>query len=100
MSGGNQQKFVVGRELDRKPELIIAVHPDRGLDIGATKYIQNQIIKARDEGAAVLLVSTELSEIMELSDRIVVLYSGKVMDTIDQKDANREKLGLLMAGVK
>ncbi|WP_069998622.1 ABC transporter ATP-binding protein [Cellulosilyticum sp. I15G10I2] len=99
LSGGNQQKFVVGRELDRKPDLLIAMHPDRGLDIGATKYIQARIVEERDRGAAVVLVSTELDEILELSDRIVVMYEGKIMGTMDQKEATREKLGLLMAGI-
>lgn len=98
LSGGNQQKFVVGRELDREPELLIAVHPDRGLDIGATKYIQSRIVQERDRGAAVVLVSTELEEIMELSDRILVLCEGKIMGILNQKDATRERLGLLMAG--
>ena len=98
LSGGNQQKVVLARELDRHPKLLLATHPDRGLDIAATKYIQNQIIAARDAGAAVLLVSTELDEIMEISDRIMVMFDGRVMDIMDQKDATVEKLGLLMAG--
>ena len=99
LSGGNQQKVVVGRELERKPDLLIAVHPDRGLDIGATKYIQNRIVEARDRGAAVLLVSTELEEIMDLSDRILVIYEGQVMGIVPQKEATKHQLGLLMAGV-
>lgn len=98
LSGGNQQKFVVGRELSRKPKLIIAAHPTRGLDVGATKYIQKQLISARDEGAAILMISTELYEIMEMSDRILTLCNGKVMGIIDQKDANTTLLGLLMGG--
>lgn len=100
LSGGNQQKMVVGRELSRDIKLLIAVHPDRGLDIGATKYIQSQIIEARDEGTAVLLVSTELDEILEIPDRILVIYEGEVMAIIDQKDATRNGLGLLMAGIR
>ncbi len=99
LSGGNQQKFVVGRELDRKPSLLIAVHPDRGLDIGATKFIQQRILEERDKGTAVLLVSTELDEIMELSDRIIVMNGGRVMGKLLQQDATREDLGLMMAGV-
>lgn len=99
LSGGNQQKVVVAREMEREPDLLIAVHPDRGLDIGATKYIQNRIVEARDRGTAVLLVSTELEEIMELSDRILVIYEGQVMDILPQKEATRHQLGLLMAGV-
>lgn len=100
LSGGNQQKLVVGRELDREPKLLIAVHPSRGLDIGATKYIQSRIVEERDRGAAVLLVSTELDEVMNLSDRIIVLYEGEIMGMIEQKDADRNALGLLMAGIK
>ncbi len=99
LSGGNQQKFVVGRELDREPDLLVAVYPDRGLDIAATKYIQSRLVEERDRGAAVLLVSTELDEIMELSDRIIVLYKGKVIGEMPQKLAQRNKIGLLMAGV-
>lgn len=98
LSGGNQQKVVVGREIDRDPSLLIAVHPDRGLDIGATKYIQSRILEARNKGAAVLLVSTELDEILELSDRIVVMYGGEIMGCLDAADATREEVGLMMAG--
>lgn len=98
LSGGNQQKVVVGRELGRVPKLLVAVHPSRGLDIGATKYIQRRIVEARDRGAAVLLVSTELDEILELSDRIMVLYEGQIMGIVTQKEATRETLGLMMAG--
>lgn len=98
LSGGNQQKFVVGRELERHPKLLIAMHPDRGLDIGATKYIQSRIVHERDQGCAVLLVSTELDEILELSDRILVLYEGEVMGILDGKTATREEVGLMMAG--
>jgi ABC-type uncharacterized transport system ATPase subunit len=100
LSGGNQQKLVVGRELDREPDLLIAVHPSRGLDIGATKYIQSRILEERDRGAAVLMVSTELDEIMEISDRILVIYEGEVMDIVAQSEAERNRLGLLMAGIK
>lgn len=99
LSGGNQQKFVVGREMDREPRLLIAVHPDRGLDIGATKYIQSRILEERDRGAAILLVSTELDEILELSDRILVMFAGRSMGILPQEEATREGLGLLMAGV-
>ncbi len=100
LSGGNQQKFVVGRELERKPHLLIAMHPDRGLDIGATKFIQHRILEERDRGTAVLLISTELDEIMQLSDRIVVVNNGEVMGMLWQKDATPERLGLMMAGVR
>ncbi len=100
LSGGNQQKFVVGRELERQPRLLIAMHPDRGLDIGATKYIQSRIVGERDKGCAVLLVSTELDEIMELSDRILVMYEGEVMGIMDAAGASRETIGLMMAGAR
>ena len=100
LSGGNQQKFVVGRELDRAAKLIIAVYPDRGLDIGTTKYIQSRLVEERDRGAAVLLLSTELDEILELSDTVLVLYQGRIMAQLPQKDAQRETVGLLMAGVQ
>ena len=100
LSGGNQQKMVVGRELDRDPKVLIAVHPSRGLDIGATKYIQSQIVKQRDSGTAVLMVSTELDELMELSDRILVMYEGENMGVLPQKEATRERLGALMAGIR
>lgn len=97
LSGGNQQKFVVGRELDRNPNLLVAMHPDRGLDIGATKFIQQCLLDERNKGAAVLLISTELDEIMELSDRIVVINSGNIVGIVNQKEATREMLGLMMA---
>ena len=100
LSGGNQQKLVVGRELDRDPDLLIAVHPSRGLDIGATKYIQQQIVAQRDKGAAVLMVSTELDELIELSDRILVIYEGEIMGIVDRENASREVLGPLMAGMR
>ena len=99
LSGGNQQKFVVGREIDRKPDLLIAMHPSRGLDIGATKYIQSRIVDERNNGTAVLLVSTELDEVLELSDRVMVMYEGKVMGILDSAEATREKVGAMMAGV-
>ena len=99
LSGGNQQKVVVGRELDRHPRLLVAMHPDRGLDVGATQYIQKQILAARDEGTAVVLVSTELEEILDLTDRIIVLYKGRIIGTVDTCDATAEQLGRWMAGV-
>lgn len=99
LSGGNQQKMVVGRELERTPKLLIAVHPSRGLDIGATKYIQSQMLKQRDAGTAVMMVSTELDELMELSDRILVMYEGQIMGIVAQPEATRERLGAMMAGM-
>ncbi|WP_026477938.1 ABC transporter ATP-binding protein [Alkaliphilus transvaalensis] len=100
LSGGNQQKIIIARELEIDPVLIIASQPTRGVDIGAIEFIHKQIIEARDEGKAVLLVSAELQEILSLSDRIAVIYEGEIVDIIDAKEATEEKLGLLMAGVR
>ena len=100
LSGGNQQKVVVARELDKNPKLLFAVHPTRGIDIGATQFIHQQIIAARNRGCAVVLVSTELDEIMALSDRIGVIYEGDIIGEMDRRDANYERIGLLMAGKK
>ncbi|MBI5930190.1 MAG: ATP-binding cassette domain-containing protein [Chloroflexi bacterium] len=100
LSGGNQQKLVVAREFSRKPRLLIAAQPTRGIDVGSIEFIHKQIIAQRDEGAAVLLVSAELDEIMSLSDRIAVMYKGQIIETLDAKAATREQLGLLMAGIK
>ncbi len=100
LSGGNQQKLVVGRELSRDLKLLVAVHPSRGLDIGATKYIQSQIVEARDKGVAVLMVSTELDEILEIPDRVLVIYGGRILACLDQCDCSRNRLGLLMAGIE
>ncbi len=100
LSGGNQQKMIVAREFSRKPRLLIAAQPTRGIDVGSIEFIHSQIIEQRDAGAAVLLVSAELDEIMALSDRIAVLYKGEVIDTLPAQDASREQLGLLMAGIK
>lgn len=100
LSGGNQQKVVVARELSRKPRLLVAMHPNRGLDVGATQYIQKQILQARDEGAAVLLVSTELDEILEMSDTIMVLYKGRNMGIVQGDQASSRELGLKMAGIQ
>jgi simple sugar transport system ATP-binding protein len=99
LSGGNQQKVIVAREFSRPIHLLIASQPTRGLDVGSIEYIHNQIIKKRDEGTSVLLVSSELDEILALSDRIAVMYKGQIMDIINAKKANKEYLGLLMAGV-
>lgn len=99
LSGGNQQKVIVAREFSRAGKLLIASQPTRGLDVGSIEFIHNQIVAMRDRGMAVLLVSTELDEILSLSDRIAVMYAGRVVDIIDAKDANREQIGLLMAGV-
>ena len=98
LSGGNQQKVVVARELDKNPKLLIAMHPTRGVDIGSIEFIHKQIVKARDEGQAVLLVSTELEEVMSLSDRIGVIYEGEIVGEMDADGATEDALGLLMAG--
>lgn len=100
LSGGNQQKVIIGRELSRPIELLIAAQPTRGLDVGSIEYIHSRIIQKRDEGTAVLLVSSELDEILALSDRIAVMYRGQIMDIVDAKEASKEYLGLLMAGIK
>lgn len=99
LSGGNQQKVIVARELSRPVKLVIASQPTRGLDVGSIEYIHKEIIKMRDRGVAVLLISAELDEIMSLSDRIAVMYRGEIVTIVDRKDASREQLGLLMAGV-
>ncbi len=100
MSGGNQQKAIVAREIDKDPELLIAVQPTRGLDVGAIEYIHKQIVKHRDSGKAVLLVSLELDEVMSLSDRILVMYEGEIVGELDPKTTTVEELGLYMAGAK
>jgi ABC-type uncharacterized transport system ATPase subunit len=99
LSGGNQQKMVVAREFSRDPQLLIASQPTRGIDVGSIEFIHQQIIAQRDAGAAVLLVSAELDEILALSDRIAVMYHGQIIATLSAAEATREKLGLLMAGV-
>jgi simple sugar transport system ATP-binding protein len=98
LSGGNQQKVIVARELGRKIRLMIANQPTRGLDVGSIEYIHRRTIEMRDKGVAVLLVSAELDEIMSLSDRIAVMYHGKIVAMMDASEATREELGLLMAG--
>ncbi len=100
LSGGNQQKVIVARELDRPVKLLIVNQPTRGLDVGSIEFIHHRIVEARDRQTAVLLVSAELDEIMSLSDRVAVMYKGRILDTLQAQDATREQLGLLMAGVK
>ena len=100
MSGGNQQKAIVAREIDRNPDLLIAVQPTRGLDVGAIEYIHKQIIAQRDSGKAVLLVSFELDEVMDLSDRILVMYEGEIVGELDPKTTTPNELGLYMSGAK
>ena len=100
MSGGNQQKAIVAREIDRELPLIVAVQPTRGLDVGAIEYIHKQLVAQRDDGKAVLLVSLELDEVMNLSDRILVMYEGEIVGEFDPKKVTVEELGLYMAGAK
>ena len=100
MSGGNQQKAIVAREIDRDPQLLVAVQPTRGLDVGAIEYIHKQLVAQRDAGKAVLLVSLELDEVMNLSDRILVMYEGEIVGELDPKQTSVQELGLYMAGAK
>ena len=98
LSGGNQQKAIIAREVDRNPDLLIAAQPTRGLDVGAIEFIHKKLIEQRDKGKAVLLLSLELDEILNVSDRIAVIYEGKIVAVVDAKETNEQQLGLLMAG--
>jgi simple sugar transport system ATP-binding protein len=100
LSGGNQQKMVVAREFSRPIKLLVVAQPTRGIDVGSIEFIHQQIVAKRDEGVAVLMVSSELDEVMALSDRIAVMYQGEIIDIVPRAEATRESLGLLMAGVK
>ncbi len=100
MSGGNQQKAIIAREIDRNKSLIVAVQPTRGLDVGAIEYIHSQLVAERDRGKAILLVSLELDEVMSLSDRILVIYEGEIVGEFDPKKISVQELGLYMAGAK
>lgn len=100
MSGGNQQKAIIAREVDKDPDLLVAVQPTRGLDVGAIEYIHKQIVAERDKGKAVLLISLELDEVMNLSDRILVMYEGEIVGEFDPHKTTVEELGLYMAGAK
>ena len=100
MSGGNQQKAIIAREIDKDPDLLIAVQPTRGLDVGAIEYIHKQLVAQRDAGKAVLLVSLELDEVMDVPDRILVMYEGEIVGELDPKKTTQEELGLYMAGAK
>jgi simple sugar transport system ATP-binding protein len=99
LSGGNQQKVIIAREFSRPIRLLIASQPTRGLDVGSIEYIHRRIIEKRDEGCAVLLVSPELDEVMGLSDRIAVMFEGKIVDILPADQVTKEEVGLLMAGV-
>ena len=100
MSGGNQQKAIIAREIDKNPSLLVAVQPTRGLDVGAIEYIHKQIVAQRDAGKAVLLVSLEMDEVLDLSDRILVMYEGEIVGELDPKTTTPEEMGLYMAGAK
>ena len=100
MSGGNQQKAIIAREIDKNPDLLIAVQPTRGLDVGAIEFVHSQLVAQRDAGKAVLLVSLELDEVMDVPDRILVMYEGEIVGELDPKATTQEELGLYMAGAK
>ena len=98
MSGGNQQKAIIAREIDTEPELLVAVQPTRGLDVGAIEFIHKQILAERDLGKAILLISLELEEVMNLSDRILVIFEGEIVCELDPKKTTYNELGLYMSG--
>ena len=100
MSGGNQQKAIIAREVELKPQLLIAVQPTRGLDIGAIEYVHKKLIEQRDLGKAILLISLELEEVMNVSDRILVMYDGQIVGEFDPKKTTFNELGLYMSGSK
>ncbi|WP_296838392.1 ABC transporter ATP-binding protein [Butyrivibrio sp.] len=100
MSGGNQQKAIIAREMDREHDLLIAVQPTRGLDVGAIEYIHSQLIKERDAGKGILLVSLELEEVLSVSDRILVMYEGEIVGELDPKTTTREEIGMYMSGAR
>jgi simple sugar transport system ATP-binding protein len=100
LSGGNIQKLVLARELSRRPRVLVAAQPTRGLDIGATEYVHAQLLEQRQEGTAILLISEDLDEILSLADRIAVIYEGQIMGVVDGDEATAERIGLLMAGVR
>jgi simple sugar transport system ATP-binding protein len=100
MSGGNQQKAVIAREIDKSPRLLMAVQPTRGVDIGAIEMIHKELIRQRDSGKGILLVSLELDEVMNLSDRIFVMYEGEIVGDLNPKEITTQELGLYMSGAK
>ena len=99
LSGGNAQKVIIARELSAHPKVLLACQPTRGVDIGSIEFIHKQILKFRDEGNTVILVSSELSEIMSLSDRVIVMYKGKISGEVCPKEVSTAAIGLLMAGI-
>jgi simple sugar transport system ATP-binding protein len=98
LSGGNQQKVIVAREFSRPIRLLIASQPTRGLDVGSIEYIHARLVEERDQGAAVLIVSVELDEVLALADRIAVMYRGQIVSVVNPGEVTREEIGLLMAG--
>jgi len=98
LSGGNMQKVLLARVLSRQPEVVIAPQPTRGLDVGATDYVRQQLLEQRSRGAAVLLISEDLDEIFSISDRIAVIYEGEIVGIVKAQDATPERLGLMMSG--
>ena len=100
LSGGNMQKVILARVIERQPKVIIIAQPTRGLDVGATEYVRGKLLEQRDKGAAILLISEDLDEILELADRIAVIYEGEIMGIMSANEGDIEQLGLLMSGVK
>jgi simple sugar transport system ATP-binding protein len=98
MSGGNQQKLILARALFRNPDAIIAVQPTRGIDVGATAHVRRELLAHRNRGAAILLVSTELDEILAMADRVAVIFNGRIVGVMRRDDARTEEIGLMMAG--
>ena len=98
LSGGNQQKVILARELERKPKFIVAMHPTRGLDVGAAGFIHENLVKARDEGSAVVMVSADIDEIIKVSDRIIVMFEGKIMGELSGKAPDMNKISSMMGG--
>jgi simple sugar transport system ATP-binding protein len=100
LSGGNIQKVILAREISRNPKFLVAVYPTRGLDMGAAEFIHKQLLKLRNEGVGILLISEELEEITNLSDQVAVIFKGKIQKVLPSSEASRRRLGILMAGVK
>ena len=100
LSGGNQQKVIIAREVANEPDLLIAVQPTRGLDVGAIEYVHKTLVNERDKGKGILLISLELDEVMNVSDTIAVIYDGTIVDTFKQGEVDENTIGLLMAGGK
>ena len=98
LSGGNQQKVVIAREIQRNPKLLVVAQPTRGLDVGAIEFVHQQLIRERDRGKALLLFSLELDEVLALADRIAVIYEGEIVGVLSREEASEEKLGLMMTG--